>query len=1285
MRRAAVWLLLGLLVPASSALAQSSCINPSPSELGWIDGIGDVQDVVVSGSIAYVVTINPSRIEAIDVSNPASPFHIGTITTHGSCGYITDAEIVGGLLYSVDSTCAFADPRLEIVNVSDPENPFVVGSLGGLGSAIYDVEVSGNYAYLLHASSTHGNLFVIDVSDPTAPAQIANLQFAGSFRDLEISGSYAYATGSRFTVVDISNPSSPSYVTTMLSIGNAGLVDAEILGPTAYVVADLDTGIVAIDISDPTAPVEGSAHPIGAAYLAVTPGRAYVTLPPPGGSGPSDIAVVDVANASAAVTLAQSGTDIPQLPDIEVDSELIYIAARDDGLRIFDLQCDITEVIDSTGDGTDPLSGAQGIAVDAAGNVYVGGSGSSNVFRIPPGGPPLQIIDSTGDGTNSLITPHGLAADAAGNVYVTGINTDNVFKVPPVGPPIQIIDSTGDGTNPLTIALGVAVDETGNVYVAGQNSANVFKIPPVGPPIQIIDSTGDGTSALDTAFGVAVDLAGNVYVTGHDSDNVFVIPRGGPPIEIIDSTGDGTNGLDAPTQVAVDAAGNVYVAGFNSDNVFKIPPGGSPVQIIDSTGDGMSGLDGATGVAVDAAGNVYVTGQLSDNAFRIMPGGTIKQIIDAAGDGSGKVLTTAYGIAVDSPEIVYVGGGGSSNVFRIGSVPFIPEEPPLPPLNPPSSQNEGQSEGGQLTDSPAPTANGLVLITHGRLPAGETSDWIDEMKSEIVARLVEQGTADEWTVDAYHWTQAATHNFPATPARKAEEEGQRLGEFYAAQGIYTRYHLIGHSAGSWLIEAMAERLESTGVTIHTTFLDSYVDWQHSPKQLGDSSTWSEQYVDGFVLPDPTQPFAFDRTDFRLSKVYNLILTGLSTSTNWSERHAFPWQWYLQTVKNPNAPSSEGWGFARSQEMGNLPTHGTSVYTRGDEEKLGPLAMRVVNYVHTSVNMGEFAFDLAAGIAEWVQNPSGAFLRILTQSPAWVVSNVAAPEEFNAIQFEYEFVSNAEGWLSVHFAGQEVLARDERYAPDAPDPQTIVLTQTYPPGSYPLSFRVDPYTAVNSEVHISNLRFALFIDASTLIDFTGPGLTPGFGPDPYFTGTPKGTLNLTDEFQSTGLLISQDGGGVNFVTDETFLGYSANAPSGSLLAIETTTGPETTMSFAFKDPSGSGLPAFADGSTVSVFVTDNDPIPDPRVVVTSFDKNGSVLEVLTLSTDSATLIFSIGEIARLEFLDNGGDGFAIGAVAFGELTVVPPPVPAISPVGLTVMILSISIVAAWSTYRRRKAS
>ena len=57
-----------------------------------------------------------------------------------------------------------------------------------------------------------------------------------------------------------------------------------------------------------------------------------------------------------------------------------------------------------------------------------------------------EIIDASGDGAgHGLDTSGGIAMDSAGNVYVAGFVSKNVFKITPAGVITQIIDATGDG------------------------------------------------------------------------------------------------------------------------------------------------------------------------------------------------------------------------------------------------------------------------------------------------------------------------------------------------------------------------------------------------------------------------------------------------------------------------------------------------------------------------------------------------------------------------------------------------------------------------------------------------------------------------------------------------------------------------------------------------------------------------------------------------------------------------------------------------------------------------
>ena len=98
----------------------------------------------------------------------------------------------------------------------------------------------------------------------------------------------------------------------------------------------------------------------------------------------------------------------------------------------------IALVDSSGGSGNLRISGSAatslGIAVDAARNIYVGGVGTDNAFKITPAGGITEIIDATGDGMGNLLDEvQGLAAEADGDVYVTGEDTNNAFRITAAG------------------------------------------------------------------------------------------------------------------------------------------------------------------------------------------------------------------------------------------------------------------------------------------------------------------------------------------------------------------------------------------------------------------------------------------------------------------------------------------------------------------------------------------------------------------------------------------------------------------------------------------------------------------------------------------------------------------------------------------------------------------------------------------------------------------------------------------------------------------------------------
>ena len=160
---------------------------------------------------------------------------------------------------------------------------------------------------------------------------------------------------------------------------------------------------------------------------------------------------------------------------------------------------------------TGSLSGtAAGVAADEAGHAYVASFGDGNhwIRRIDPAGV-IQTIAGTGEAgflgdggpatEGRLNYPIGVAVDAAGNVYVADSRNNRIRRIDASGMIETIAGNgergySGDGGPASEARLreprGVALDEAGNVYVADTFNHRVRRIDASGT-IETIAGNGE--------------------------------------------------------------------------------------------------------------------------------------------------------------------------------------------------------------------------------------------------------------------------------------------------------------------------------------------------------------------------------------------------------------------------------------------------------------------------------------------------------------------------------------------------------------------------------------------------------------------------------------------------------------------------------------------------------------------------------------------------------------------------------------------------------------------------
>ena len=413
------------------------------------------------------------------------------------------------------------------------------------------------------------------------------------------------------------------------------------------------------------------------------------------------------------------------------------------------------------------LSGPTGVALDAAGNLYIAELGS-RIRKVSNG----TITTVAGNGVNgfsgdggpatnaSLNVPNGPAVDAAGNIYIADSNNQRIRKVS--GGTITTVAGNGTGGfsgdgGPATSATlydpnFAVLDEAGNLYIADYYNQRIRKVSS-GTITTVAGNgtagfSGDGGPATSAALyypsGIAPDPAGNLYIADLYNHRIRKVSDG--TITTIAGTGtasfsgDGGPAISAalsyPDGVALDSAGNLYISDSGNNRIRKVS-GGTITTVAGngtsgSSGDGgpatIASIHNLAGVALDAAGNVFIT---EYSRVRKVSGGTITTVAGNgtsgySGDGgpATSAAVDAFGVALDAAGNLYiadalynlirkVSGGTITTVAGTGVLGF-------------------SGDGGPAATAAFDNPHGVAIDTVGNLYIADTGN--NRIREVLVAK-----------------------------------------------------------------------------------------------------------------------------------------------------------------------------------------------------------------------------------------------------------------------------------------------------------------------------------------------------------------------------------------------------------------------------------------------------------------------------------------------------------------------------------------------------------------------
>jgi hypothetical protein len=321
---------------------------------------------------------------------------------------------------------------------------------------------------------------------------------------------------------------------------------------------------------------------------------------------------------------------------------------------------------------TDPTSGS------GAG----GGSGTLALFA------GSETTAGTQDGAANVAgfnNPQGLAVDAAGNVYVADTDNFAIRKITPEGVVSTVAGQIGvkghadGGKSDATFngPTGIALDASGNIYVSDMGGFNAIrKVTPQGDVLTLVNTEMDKAvqfngSALVPFGGVAVNASGskvyfsaiiplvsptNMGIFTLSPDGAVTLLAGGGAGSA-DGQGAAAGFANVPGLALDEAAGYLYVSDWFLNTVRKISLGGLVSTVAGVAGEtchaystpACTNPDGVgdearfywpQGMAPDGHGNVYVVDAFGGTVRKIAATREVSTVVGKWSDGSEATVFT---------------------------------------------------------------------------------------------------------------------------------------------------------------------------------------------------------------------------------------------------------------------------------------------------------------------------------------------------------------------------------------------------------------------------------------------------------------------------------------------------------------------------------------------------------------------------------------------------------------------------------------------------------------------
>jgi trimeric autotransporter adhesin len=296
------------------------------------------------------------------------------------------------------------------------------------------------------------------------------------------------------------------------------------------------------------------------------------------------------------------------------------------------------------------LNQPQGLALDAAGNLFVSSANSGTVVEFPAnGGASVVVINQPGSYNK------GVTVDSLGNIYTTSYGGSIYKAASGAGAGTGTVFATGS-TCPDFAAIGyyigwqdVSADGQGNIFAAGQGKPYLFEFDQMGACTERLTPAQLGSMDINN---VTADAAGDVYFSV--ANNIYYLPVGSStPTQVM------VAGIAAVNGLKVDAKGDLFIT--DSMTIDEIPVVNGALAPTQLTYLFPAGAPYTVGVA--PSGAIYASNFNASTVQRYVVGSLILGSSNVGTASAPGVLTYTFNAATTPTSFSYISGPNASTVF----------------------------------------------------------------------------------------------------------------------------------------------------------------------------------------------------------------------------------------------------------------------------------------------------------------------------------------------------------------------------------------------------------------------------------------------------------------------------------------------------------------------------------------------------------------------------------------------------------------------------------------------